>query len=113
MKNVFDHLDPEKQKEAAQRIREEFAARATSLSRLVANQDFRSWFKYVNLEFCGSDFGLNSLDEFTQGKRAAMSFLKESLAIADGGPELCGEVAKAHFQAIGDANRRAANGDGK
>ena len=90
--------------EAAARRRADLVA---SISRLVRNEDFRAWFSYVNLEFCGSDFGLRELDAFTQGKRAAMTFLKESIAIAEDGPAFLGLVHRRHFAALAEARLKA------
>lgn len=113
MKDVFGHLDGGRREEERRRGREEFEARRESLTRLVRNEDFRAWIKYVGVEFCGAEFGTSVLDEATQGKRMAWSFIQQSLSIAEGGPELCGEMAVAHFKAVGEAKCRVAHGDVK
>ncbi len=103
----FADLSRSKAKERAETAARRRADLVASLSRLVKDEDFRAWFTYVNLEFCGSDFGLNELDAFTQGKRAAMTFLKESIAIAEGGPAFLGLVHQRHFAALAEARMRA------
>ena len=113
MKDVFDHMDATKREEAVRKSVADFEARQASLSRLVKNEDFRSWFKYIGYEFCGAEFGLNCLDEVTQGKRMAWSFMQQSLSVAAGGPELCGEIVTSHFKAMGEAKSRVAHGDMK
>ena len=97
---------------SAAKARAEIAARrqadlVASVSRLVSNEDFRAWFAYVNLEFCGSDFGLQELDAFTQGKRAAMTFLKESISIAAGGPAFLALLHQRHFAALAEARLKS------
>lgn len=113
MKDVFDHLDGRKRQERARKNRAEFEERKASLTRLVKNEDFRAWIRYIGFEFCGNEFGTNVLDEATQGKRMAWSFIQQSLAVAEGGPELCGEMVISHFKAVGEAKSRVANGDEK
>ena len=104
MRNTpFANRSASERKAAQDRDAKRFSDLRASLTRLVKNEDFRSWFRYVNWELCGESFGPGALDEFTQGKRATMMFLKESLAIAEGGPEFLADLAKRHFCAVAEA----------
>lgn len=103
----FADLSRSGAKERAEKAARRRADLVASLSRLVKNEDFRAWFTYVNLEFCGSDFGQAELSPFTQGKRAAMTFLKESIAIAEGGPAFLGLVHQRHFAALAETRLKA------
>ena len=108
MKNTpFANRSASEQKAERDRAASRFAELRASLTRLVKDKDFRQWFQYVNWQLCGESFGPGTLDEFTQGKRATMTFLKESLAIAEGGPEFLAELARKHFTAVAEARIEA------
>ncbi len=84
-----------------------FAEMRESLSRLVKNEDFRAWFGYIDYELCGSSFGQDEINAFTQGKRATIDFLRESIALAEGGPAFLGGLTRNHFKAIATARVEA------
>ena len=106
-KQPFANTSVAEKKDERDRAARRFADLRASLTRLVKNDDFRAWFRYIDWELCGEDFGSGTLDEFTQGKRATIQFLKDSLAIAEGGPEFLGELARKHFVAVADARIQA------
>ena len=80
-----------------------FAEMRESLSRLVKNEDFRAWFGYIDYELCGTGFGQKEIDAFTQGKRATIDFLRESIALAEGGPDFLANLTRNHFKAVATA----------
>jgi len=84
-----------------------FAEMRESLSRLVKNEDFRAWFGYIDYELCGSSFGQDEINAFTQGKRATIDFLRESIALAEGGPAFLADLTRNHFKAIATAKVEA------
>ena len=93
-----------------------FSELRESLTRLVKNDDFRSWFRYIDWQLCGEETPTSWTEAFTQGKRATMGFLKDSLAIADGGPEFLAELTRRHFSAVANARieaQRAKNENGE
>ena len=94
---------------AAEREREEkrFDEMRESLARLVKNEDFRAWFGYIDYELCGTGFGQNEIDAFTQGKRATIDFLRESIALADSGPAFLADLTRNHCKAIATAKVEA------
>ncbi len=102
---------PDEEREQKELEARRFSELRESLSRLVANDDFRQWFQYVNWNLFGESIPPDELDAFTQGKRSVMGFLKRSLAIADGGPEFLGELARRHFTAIAKARAKARLGN--
>ena len=75
--------------------------------RLNKNEDFRAWFGYIDYELCGTGFGQNEIDAFTQGKRATIDFLRESIALADSGPAFLADLTRNHFKAIATAKVEA------
>lgn len=96
-------LTPAERRAEKEREAQRFSDLRASLSRLVKNNDFRAWFSYIDGELCGEDFGKNELTPFTQGKRATASFIRESIAIAEGGPDFLAELTRRHFNAIAEA----------
>ena len=107
MNKPFANRSRSEERAKAEKAAAEFEERRRSISSLVKNEDFRQWFQYVNLELCGTDFGLNELDPFTQGKRATMTWLKQTLCIGDGAPEFLALIARAHYRAIGEAHAKS------
>lgn len=107
MSGPFANVSLSERKAQKERDAKRFAAMRDSLSRLVKNKDFRAWFGYIDYELCGTSFGQNELDAFTQGKRATMDFLRSSLAVAEGGPEFLAELTRNHFAAIAKARAEA------
>ena len=101
--NLFADTSRRAQKEREAESRERFADLRKSLTRLCANEDFRSFYQYLAYEFCGADFGLRPIGEVTQGIRLAMAKINETICIADGGPELIAHAAEIHFKAMGDS----------
>lgn len=102
-------LSPAEVQEAKEREASRLSELRASLSRLVKNEDFRAWFARIDGELCGCDFGRDELSPFTQGKRATASFIRETLAIADGGPAFLAELTRNHFNAVADAYNAARN----
>ena len=101
MRNTpFANRSASELKAERERDAKRFAELRASLTRLVKNEDFRSWFRYVNWELCGEATCSVPVDEFTQGKHATLGFLKDSLAIAEGGPEFLADLTKKHFTAL-------------
>lgn len=84
-----------------------FAEMRESLSRLVKDEDFRAWFGYIDYELRGSSFGQDEINAFTQGKRATIDFLRESIALAEGGPAFLGDLTRNHFKATATAKAKA------
>ena len=112
----FANVSLSERKAQKERDAKRFAAMRDSLTRLVKNEDFRSWFCYIDYELCGASFGQNELDSFTQGKRATMDFLRSSLAIAEGGPEFMADITRRHFSAVANTRieaQRAKNENGE
>ena len=107
MKGPFANRSLSERKAQEERDAKRFAEMRESLSRLVKNEDFRAWFGYIDYELCGASFGQDELNAFTQGKRAAMTFMRSSLAVADGGPEFLADLTRNHFKAIATARVRA------
>ncbi len=107
MSDPFARTSPEKERGQKELEAQRFDELRASLSRLVANEDFRSWFQYVNWNLYGEAVPATEIDAFTQGKRAVMGFLKRSLSIADGGPEFLGELTRKHFTAVAQAKARS------
>ena len=113
MNRPFAAASPDEEREQNELEARRFSELRESLSRLVANEDFRQWFQYVNWNLFGESIPPDELDAFTQGKRSVVGFLKRSLAIADGGPEFLGELTKKHFTAIAKARAKARLGNDK
>jgi len=93
-----------------------FADLRESLTRLVKNEDFRAWFGYIDWQLCGEETPTSWTEAFTQGKRATMGFMKDSIAIAEGGPEFLAELTRRHFSAVANARieaQRAKNENGE
>ncbi len=93
-----------------------FAELRESLTRLVKNEDFRSWFGYIDWQLCGEETPTSWTEAFTQGKRATMGFLKDSLAIAEGGPDFLADLTRRHFSAVANTRieaQRAKNENGE
>ena len=107
MSDPFARSTPEKEREQKELEAQRFDELRASLTRLVANEDFRSWFQYVNWNLYGDSTPTTALDEFPQGKRAVVGFLKRSISIADGGPEFLGELTRKHFTAVAQAKARS------
>ncbi len=107
MGDPFARTSPEKERSQKELDAQRFDELRASLSRLVANEDFRSWFQYVNWNLYGEAVPTTEIDASTQGKRAVMGFLKRSLSIADGGPEFLGELTRKHFTAVAQAKARS------
>ncbi len=104
IKTVFAARSRRADKEQARKAREVFLLRKASLTRLVANEDFRAWLKYLAIEFHGGRMdGTTAMDEFTQGVRSAFSFILKSLAIAEGAPKLAGEIQEMFYRAVAEA----------
>ena len=106
MHNIFAkdrHKDQERERREAA---EEFSDRRRSLTKLVNDPDFRSFYQYLAYEFCGSDFGTSPVSAETQGIRMAMAKINETISIAEGGPDLIGQVAVIHFKAMGESIAR-------
>ncbi len=97
--NTSRKAEDEKRGESAKR----FADLRASLTRLVHDEDFRSFYLYLAYEFCSADFGTHPLSAETQGVRMAMSKINETISIADGGPDLIAHAALNHFKAVGDS----------
>ena len=70
---------------------------ANLVSRLVANGDFREWLYGVLDQFCAFDQGLDRVDEFHQGIRAAGSFIMQGLRNGDGAGKMLGEFYERQF----------------
>ena len=102
-RSPFANRSASERKAEQDRDAKRFSELRASLTRLVKDEDFRAWFRYIDWELCGESFGNGTIDEFTQGKRATMMFLKESLAIAEGGPDFLADLAKKHFTAVAEA----------
>ena len=101
---------------ARERDAKRFAELRESLTRLVKNEDFRSWFGYIDWQLCGEETPTSWTEAFTQGKRATMGFLKDSLAIAEGGPEFLADLTRRHFSAVANTRieaQRAKNENGE
>ena len=112
----FASVSSSRKKAERDRAARRFSDLRASLTRLVANDDFRAWFRFIDWELCGESFGTGALDEFTQGKRATIGFMKDSLAIADGGPDFLADLARKHYTAVSDARieaQRANNENGE
>ena len=107
MNKPFANLSLSERKAQEERDAQRFAMMRESLSRLVENKDFRSWFGYIDYELCGTGFGQKEIDAFAQGKRATIDFLRESLAIAEGGPAFLADLTRNHFKAIATARAKA------
>lgn len=101
--SIFADTSRKAQKEREAESAQRFADLRKSLTRLCANDDFRSFYQYLAYEFCGADFGRRPIDEVTQGVRLAMSKINEAICIAEGGPELIAHAAEIHFKAMGDS----------
>ena len=106
MNGPFANVSLSERKAQEERDAKRFSEMRESLSRLVKDKDFRAWFGYIDYELCGTTFGQKEIDAFTQGKRATIDFLRESLAVAEGGPAFLADLTRNHFTAI--ANARAA-----
>ena len=107
MNKLFANLSLSERKEQAERDAKRFAEMRESLSRLVKNEDFRAWFGYIDYELCGTGFGQKEIDAFTQGKRATIDFLRESIALAEDGPAFLADLTRNHFKAIAAARAKA------
>lgn len=107
MNKPFANLSLSERKAQEQRDAKRFSEIRESLSRLVKNEDFRAWFGYIDYELCGTGFGQNEIDAFTQGKRATIDFLRESIALADSGPAFLADLTRNHFKAIATAKVEA------
>ena len=107
MSGPFANLSASERRETEKREAERFAELRASLTRLVKDEDFRAWFAYIDYELCGGRLGQVEIDAFVQGKRATMDFLRESLAIADGGPAFLADLTRRHFTAIAEARASA------
>jgi len=108
MKNdPFANRSESAKKAERDRDAKRFADLRESLTRLVKNDDFRSWFRYIDWQLCGEETPTSWTEAFTQGKRATMGFLKDSLAIAEGGPEFLAELTRRHFSAVANARIEA------
>ena len=117
MRNMpFAKRSASEQKEQRERDAKRFADLRAALTRLVRNEDFRSWFGYIDWQLFGEETPTSWTEAFTQGKRATMGFLKDSLAIADGGPEFLADLTRKHFAAVANARieaQRAKNENGE
>ena len=117
MSGPFANVSISERKAQEEREATRFAEMRESLARLVKNKDFRAWFGYIDYELCGTAFGQKEIDAFTQGKRATSNFLRESIALAEGGPEFLAELTRNHFAAIAkaraEARRTKENGEHK
>ena len=107
MKEPFVNRSLSERKAQEERDAKRFVEMRESLSRLVKNEDFRAWFAYIDYELCGSSFGQEEINVFTQGKRATIDFLRKSLAVAEGGPAFLADLTRNHFKAIATARVEA------
>ena len=103
---IFADTSRKAQKEREAESAQRFDDLKKSLSRLCANDDFRSFYQYLAYEFCGADFGTRPLSPETQGVRMAMAKINAALSIADGGPQLIAHAAEIHFKAMGESIAR-------
>lgn len=106
MERLFADTSRKAEKESRVESMKRFADLRTSLTRLVHDDDFRSFYLYLAYEFCSADFGTRPLPPETQGIRMAMSKINETLSIADGGPGLVALAALNHFKAVGESIAR-------
>ena len=107
MNGPFANLSLSERKKQEEAEAKRFTEMRESLSRLVKNEDFRAWFGYIDYELCGSSFGQNEINAFTQGKRATIDFLRESIALAEGGPAFLADLTRNHFTAVSKARVEA------
>lgn len=98
--DVYTRSLPETDRKRAEDAALEYKLRSESLTRLVANSDFRQWLSFAYVIFEGATHGQHELSQFEQGRRAAFSFLLESLADAQGLPELVGEMVVRHYKSV-------------
>lgn len=74
--------------------------RAASASRLAANADFRDWLFDALVQLCAFGDDMTPVDPFNAGKRAAGAFLRRSLLVAEGGPQLFADLDKRYYGGV-------------
>lgn len=102
--------DPERErrrKDRGKRRYEMAQKRRESISRLVANPDFRMWFGHVADLLRGNEFGPCELSPFIQGKRSAFSTLARTLVTAEGGPEFLAACVNDFYGRVAAENLKA------
>ena len=103
----FARTSPEAEREQKELDAQRFSDLRASLSRLVANDDVRQWFRYVNWSLHRGVVGSYEMDAYTQGRRSVVEFLKGSICIADGGPKFLGELEEKHFTVVAQAKAKS------
>lgn len=74
--------------------------RLASLSRLVADADFRDWLFDALVELCAFCDDLAPVDPFNAGKRAAAAYIRRTLLAADGAPQLLADLDRRYYEGV-------------
>lgn len=73
-------------------------AKKAYLARLCENKDFALWFYGILEDLCAFEHGLGRFDDFAQGKRAAGSYMIDSLhAAGDSAVKMMAAIYTKHF----------------
>lgn len=76
------------------------ARKREAYGRLIASDDFREFMFEALYTLCAFEHDLRDTSEFERGIRAAGSFIRRSLLVADGAPEFFADLDKRYYAGV-------------
>lgn len=76
------------------------ARKREAYERLIASDDFREFMFDALYTLCAFEHDLRDTSEFERGIRAAGSFIRRSLLVADGAPQFFSDLDKRYYAGV-------------